>query len=99
MRSVSTVVFVMALVIGSMTSLPRVCAEGSDASASTFVGDSGTCGDRYNALVEQAKASLIRGDRAGAVGSLVAAKAQLLRCQELEERNSVATIAVALNWP
>lgn len=99
MRSVSTVLFVVALVIGSITSLPRVCAEGSDANASTLVGGSGTCGDRYNALVERAKASLIRGDRAGAVDSLVAARAQLLRCQELEERDSVATIAVALNWP
>ena len=36
------------LLIGSITSLPRDCAGGSDPSAWSIAVDSGTRGDRYN---------------------------------------------------
>ena len=55
------------------------------------------CADGYNALLGQAKASLVKGDRGAAINSLIAAKIQLRTCQELEERNSIAAVAVALN--
>lgn len=85
------------LAIGSIASLPRTCAEGSDGSLTVEYHDGSTCGDQYNALVGQAKASLVRGDRSAAISSLIGAKAQLRRCQEMEERNSIAAVAVALN--
>jgi hypothetical protein len=93
----SVLLFVSALAISSIASLPRVCAEDSRDSAAA-IGNASTCGDQYNALLARAKAALIKGDRAEALGSLLAAKAQLQRCQELE-RNSTVAVAVALNWP
>jgi hypothetical protein len=39
------------------------------------------CIDKYNSLVTQAKTNLTRGDRIGAINSLVAAKAQLHQCE------------------
>jgi hypothetical protein len=56
-----------------------------------------TCTERYNALLEQAKESLVKGDRGAAINSLIAAKIQLRTCQELEERNSSTSVAVALS--
>jgi len=41
----------------------------------------GACVEQYNSLVEQAKADLISGDRAGAINSLTAARAQIRRCE------------------
>jgi hypothetical protein len=91
--------FLSALAIGSITSLPRVCAEGWDRVLPPFTEAESTCGDQYNALLTQAKAALTRGDQVGALNSLIVAKAQLRLCQEREERNSVAAVAVAMNCP
>ena len=96
MRIGTTIVLAAVVTVGSIASLPRMCAEGSDGSSRVGLHDT-SCGDRYDALLVQAKASLIKGDRAGAINSLVAARHQLLHCQEMEERNSIAAIAVALN--
>jgi hypothetical protein len=85
------------MALGSIASLPRLCAEGSDGGAAAESRDGSGCADRYNALVGQAKASLVKGDRGAAINSLIAARIQLHACQELEERNSTAAIAVALN--
>jgi hypothetical protein len=49
-------------------------------------------------LLEKAQASLVKGDRGAAINSLIAAKIQLRTCQKLEERNSTAAVAVALNF-
>ena len=97
MRKFTSLAFVLALVVGSIASLPRVCAEGPDASVAAESRDGSSCADRYNALLGQAKASLVKGDRGAAINSLIAAKIQLRTCQELEERNSIAAVAVALN--
>jgi hypothetical protein len=86
-----------ALAIGSIASLPRVCAEGSDRILPTANQAESTCGDHYNELLTKARAALTQGDRARAVTSLLAAKAQLRECQEREERNSIAPVAVAMN--
>jgi len=85
------------LAIGTIASLPRLCAEGADASVAAKSRDGSICAERYNALLGQAKASLVKGDRGAAINSLIAATIQLRTCQELEERNSTAAVAVALN--
>jgi len=97
MPKFTSVVFAFALVVGSVASLPRSCAEGPDGSVAAESGDSSSCVDRYNALLGQAKESLVKGDRGAAINSLIAAKNQLRTCQELEERDSTAAVAVALN--
>ena len=97
MRIRTTVLFAAVLAVGSIASLPRVCAEGSDGSVAAECRDGSSCADRYNALLAHAKASLVKGDRGAAINSLIAAKIQLRTCQELEERNSTAAVAVALN--
>jgi len=97
MRIKTTVLFAAVLAVGSIASLPRVCAEGSDGSVAAESRDGSSCADRYNALLGQAKASLVKGDRGAAINSLIAAKIQLRTCQELEERNSTTAAAVALN--
>ena len=89
--------FAAVLAIGSITSLPRLRAEGADASIAAKSRDGSLCAERYNALLGQAKASLVKGDRVAAINSLIAANIQLGSCQELEERNSTAAVAVALN--
>ena len=40
-----------------------------------------TCDAQYNALVKQAKADLINGDRTAAINSLIAARNKLRDCQ------------------
>jgi hypothetical protein len=96
MRIGITILFAAVFAVGSIASLPRSCAEGPEgAAAETHNGSS--CADRYDALLGQAKASLVKGDRGAAINSLIAAKIQLRTCQELEERNSTAAVAVALN--
>jgi hypothetical protein len=97
MRMDKTLLLGAALVLGSIVSLPRLCAEGSNGSVRMQSPDrSSACADRYNALLGQAKASLVKGDRGAAINSLISAKIQLRRCQELEDRTSGA-VAVALN--
>ena len=93
----TSLIFAIALVVGSIASLPRLCAEGPDGSLPAEPQDGSSCADRYNALLGQAKASLVKGDRGAAINSLIAAKIQLRTCQELEERNSTVAVAVALN--
>jgi hypothetical protein len=90
--------FAFALVVGSIASLPRLCAEGPDGSVAVESRDGSSCTDRYNVLLEEAQASLVKGDRGAAINSLIAAKIQLRICQKLEERNSTAAVAVALNF-
>jgi len=96
MRRVSSLVFALALGAGSIGALPCVCAKDSLDFMSTSVGDSVTCGDRYNSMIAGAKWALMRGDHAGALQSLEAAKSQLRRCQNLEENTAGAT-SLALN--
>lgn len=98
MRMGTTIVFATILAVGSIASLPRSCAEGPDGSGEPGSRDDSICADRYNALLGQAKASLVKGDRGAAINSLIAAKIQLRTCQELEEQNSIAAVAVALNF-
>jgi hypothetical protein len=99
MPKFTSLVFALALVVGSIASLPRVCAEGPDGSVAAEFRDGSSCADRYNALLGQAKASLVKGNRGAAINSLIAARTQLHTCQEQEERNSTASVAVALNSP
>jgi hypothetical protein len=96
MRTGTTILLVAVLALGSIASLPRLCAEGPDGSVPAEPRDGSSCADRYNALLGQAKASLVKGDRGAAINSLLMAKIQLHTCQELEERNSTAAVAVAL---
>ena len=74
-------------IIGSIASLPRVCAEDSLELTTT-------CGDHYNALVARAKTALASGNRSAAVAALLAAKDQLRRC---EDRESTTAIAISFN--
>ena len=97
MRKVTTILFATVLAMGSIASLPRLCAEGPDGSVPAESRDSSSCADRFNALLAQARASLVKGDRGAAINSLIAARTQLHACQELEERNSTAAVSVALN--
>jgi hypothetical protein len=97
MRVGATFLFAAVLAIGSIATLQRVCAEGPDGSVAAGSRDRSSCADRYNALVGQARQSLVKGDRGAAINSLIAAKIQLRTCQELEERSSPVAVAVALN--
>jgi hypothetical protein len=97
MRTGTTLLVATILAVGSIVSLPRLFAEGPDGSAGAASPDSSSCADRFNALLAQAKASLVKGNRGAAINSLVAARIQLHTCQEQEERNSTAAVAVALN--
>lgn len=97
MRIGTTFLFAAALAIGSIATLPRLCAEGADGRVAAGSRDGSSCADRYNALVRRARQSLVKGDRGAAINSLIAAKIQLRACQELEERNSPVAVAVALN--
>ena len=97
MRIRTTVLFTALLAVGSIASLPRLCAEGPDGSVAAESRDLSSCAAKYNALIGQAKASLVKGDRGAAINSLIAAKIQLGTCQKLEERNSTAAVAVTLN--
>lgn len=74
-----------------------VGAKKASATASTAVAPSGGCGDRYNALLLQAKAALVKGDRNGAVRSLIAARSQLRDCQGRERLDSAPASALGLN--
>ncbi len=97
MPKFTSLAFVLALTIGLIASLPRPCAEGSDRVSPAVAGAESTCGDQYNALLTRAKDALNHGDRSGAFASLYAAKAKLRVCEEREQRNSTAAIAVAMN--
>jgi hypothetical protein len=67
---------VAVLAIGAVGfGVERLRAENSDARMAQ------ACIDQYNTMVGQAKADLTRGDRIAAINSLVAARAQLHRCE------------------
>ena len=99
MRKSLTLLLVAIFMTGSATGLPRRIAEGPGSSRLRSSDESSACGDRFNALIIQAKESLLKGDRNRAINSLMAAKVQLRHCQELEERNPTGAVAVALNSP
>jgi len=97
MRKVNVLLVMVALVVGSIVSRPRACAEDAAFNSFSSIDDTNTCGDRYNLLVSQAHDFLVKGDRSGALDSLLSAKDQLRLCEELEERNSMGPVAIALN--
>jgi hypothetical protein len=86
--------FALALSAGMVASLPCVCAKDTiDAwSAATY-----TCGDRYNALITEAKAALSRGDQHAALHGLLAARSQLRSCEERDHDSATGVVAIALN--
>jgi len=93
MTKTITLSLAFAIVVGSIAFLHRPITHASEKSNLSDM----TCGDQYNALLLKAKASLARGDRAGAIGGLIQAQSQLRHCEELEERNAKAPSSVALN--
>jgi hypothetical protein len=99
MRLQTTILIVSALAAVSIAGLPPLSdAEGADVTAAAHSrDDSSACTDRYNTLLGQAKAALLKGDRGSAINSLIAARVQLRRCQELDERNSTTAVGIAWN--
>jgi len=94
MSNKTSLLLILALVAASIASLPRVCAEEPDRSSFESVI---TCDDQYSALLARAKEQLSKGDRAGALRSLLAARAQLQRCKERDQGDSGDETAIALN--
>ena len=86
----------MAFSAGTIASLPCVCAKDTIAISST---SDGTCGDRYNALIANAKAALAKGDQNAAVRGLLAARSQLHSCEERDHDSATSAAAIALNSP
>jgi len=88
--------FALAFSAGTVASLPCVCAKDTiDAwSAATD-----TCGDRYNALITEAKAALSKGDQHAALRGLIAARSQLRSCEERDHDSATGVVAIALNSP
>jgi hypothetical protein len=74
-----------------------VGAKKASASLPSTVSQSGTCGDRYNAMLRQAKAALAKGDRNGAIRGLIAARSQLRDCEAHEQLESAPSSALGLN--
>ena len=97
MRRVYSLVFALAFSAGTVASLPCVCAK--DTIDAVSAGATDTCGDRYNALIAQAKAALAKGDRHAAIHELLAAKSQLRVCEERDHDNATGVVAIALNSP
>ena len=93
MTKTTTLIIAIAIVAAGAAFLRRSVGHASIKPAYSDV----TCGDEYNALVLRAKQSLQKGDRAGAISSLLAAQTQLRHCEELEERNAAQPHSVALN--
>jgi len=99
MRRVSSLLFALAFSAGTIASLPCVCAEDAVDAWSASAGATGTCGDRYNALIAEAKAALTKGDRQAALHGLVAARSQLRACEERDNDSATGAVAIALNSP
>jgi hypothetical protein len=97
MSTVKSLLFALTLSTGLIATLPCVCAKDTVDAWSASAGGSFTCGDRYNALIKQGKAALTKGDQAGALRSLLAARSQLHQCQQREKENVTGAIAIALN--
>lgn len=97
MPRISSVLFVLAFSAGTIASLPCVCAK--DTIASSVAAGTGTCSDRYNALVANAKAALAKGDQPAALHGLLAARSQLRSCEERDNDSATGAVAIALNSP
>ena len=97
MRSVSSLLFVLAFSAGTIASLPCVCA--NDSAWTVSAGATGTCSDRYNALLANAKAALAKGDQHAALHGLLAARSQLRSCEERDHDSATGAVAIALNSP
>jgi hypothetical protein len=69
------------LVFAAIIAVPILRARSSIVDTTEITEGRGICGDQYNALVRQAKQDLIKGDRAGAIRLLRAAKVQLHVCE------------------
>jgi len=69
------------LVFAAIVFVPILRARSTIVDTTEVAEDQGVCGDQYNALVRQAKDNLIKGDRAGAIRLLRAAKVQLHSCE------------------
>jgi hypothetical protein len=98
MRNVSNLLFALAFSAGTIASLPCVCAKDTIVSALSS-GAIGTCGDRYNALITDAKAALAKGDQHAALHGLIAAREQLRSCEERDNDSATGAVAIALNSP
>ncbi len=99
MRSVSSLLFVLAFSAGTIASLPCVCAKDTIDAWSVSTGATGTCSDRYNALIANAKAALAKGDQHAALHGLLAARSQLRSCEERDNDSATDAVAIALNSP
>ena len=99
MRRVYSLVFALAFSAGTVASLPCVCAKDTIDVWSSTGGAADTCGDRYNALITDAKAALSRGDQHAALHGLLAARSQLRLCEERDHDSATGVIAIALNSP
>ncbi len=85
MRIGTTLLVAAVLAVGSIASLPRLCAEGPDGGVAAEPRDgSSACVERFNAPLGQAKASLVKGDRSAAINSPIALKSTC-GCQQLGE--------------
>jgi hypothetical protein len=99
MRRISSFLFVLAFSAGTIASLPCVCAKDTIDAWSVSAGATGTCSDRYNALIANAKAALAKGDQPAALHGLIAAKKQLRSCEERDHDSATGAAAIALNSP
>jgi hypothetical protein len=99
MRRVSSFLFVLAFSAGTIASLPCVCAKDTIDAWSVSVGVTGTCSDRYNALIAHAKVALANGDQRAALHGLIAARDQLRSCEERDHDSATGAAAIALNSP
>jgi hypothetical protein len=99
MRRVYSLVFALAFSAGTVASLPCLCAKDTIDAWSATSGAVDTCGDRYNALVTDAKAALSKGDRNAAIRGLLAARSQLRLCEERDHDSATGVVAIALNSP
>ena len=97
MLRVPTLLFALAFSAGTVVSLPCVCVKDTIVASSSASGATGTCGDRYNALIAEAKTALAKGDRHAAIHELLAAKSQLRVCEERDHDNATGVVAIALN--
>jgi len=98
-KVVVSLVLALAVSAGTIAGLPRVCGEDTIDAWSASGGANQTCGDRYNALIAEAKAALSKGDQQAALRGLLAARSQLRSCEERENDSATGAVAIALNSP
>ena len=76
-----------------------MCAKDTIDAWSVSAGATGTCINRYNALIADAKAALAKGDQHAALHGLIAAREQLRSCEERDHDSATGAVAIALNSP